>query len=199
VSSSEEVIRRYPWRTVSGRRQSKRRSSRYYYLLTLYLRENPPDQTSFRIAELARQFGISYQLMYTTARNYHFDSKFFLSKIPIPINIQGSENEWAWAIEQLHQDGFYLIQPLEYHSGWWGEPSFRQFEDYDNLYLKEAFNRALNRLQDAVDFGLTLDGLDVRKELEYIQERQRRLENFSAENEEPSNDSTSERTQDRST
>lgn len=168
---------------MPSRRQTRRRTSRYYYLLTLHLRENPPDQTSFRISELAAQFGISYQLMYSTTRNYHFDSKFFLSRIPIPIDIQGSEEEWDWAIEQLHNDGFYIIQPLAYHSGEWGEPSFRQFEDYDNLYLKEAFNRALNRLQDAVDFGLTLDGLDVRRELEYIQERQRRLETFPAENE----------------
>ena len=176
MSGPYDIIRRYPWQTVPYRRQTKRRTSRYYYLLTLYLRENPPDEVPFRIRELVDQFGASYPSMYQTARNYHFDSKFYLARIPISTDIQGSDREWEWAIQELHRDGFYMIQPLAYHSGFWGEPSFRQFEDYDTRYIREAFNRVFYRLQDAVDFGLTLDGLDVRRELEYVQQRRRMLE-----------------------
>ena len=175
MSRSYETIRSYPWSTVPRQNRVVKRRSRYYYLLTLHLRENPPDQVQFRIRELADKFDASYQSMYQAARNYHFDSKFFLARIPIPPEIKGSEKEWEWATEQLHKDGFYFIQPLFYHRGWWGEPTFRQFEDYDTMYIREAFNRAFVRLQDAADFGLTLDGLDIRKELEYVQERRRLL------------------------
>ena len=169
------VTRSYPWNTVPSEKQTKIRRSRFYYLLTIYLRENPPDTVSFRIKILAEEFGASYMSMYQTARNYHFDSKYFLARIPIPSDIQGSEHEWEWAINQLHSVGFYFIQPLYFKRGWWGEPTFRQFEDYDTLYIREAFNRVLLRLQNAKDFGLTFDGLDIRKELDYAEERRRML------------------------
>jgi len=176
LSGPYDIVRRFPWSTVPTVRQTQRRTSRFYYLLTLYLREHPPDQEYFRISELAEEFGTSYQNMYLTTRNYTNDSKFFLARIPIPQSTQGSEQEWEWAIDQLHNDGYYYVQPTAYHSGYWGEPSFRQFEDYDTMYIREAFNRVFYRLRDAEQFGLTLDGLNVREELTYVQERRRRLE-----------------------
>lgn len=175
MNKKYETTRSYPWSTVPSHKRVVKRKSRYYYLLTLHLRENPPEQKSFRIRELADRFGATRQAMYQTARNYHFDSKYFLARIPIPLEIKGNEKEWEWVIEQLHKTGFYFIQPLSYQSRWWGEPSFRQFEDYSTMHIREAFNRALLRLQDAEDFGLTLDGLDIRKELDYIKERKRLL------------------------
>lgn len=181
---SYDIFRRYPWDTVPVRLRVKKRTSRLYYLLTMYLRENPPDITPFRIRTLMDEFGTSYASMYQTVRNYFFDSKYFLGNIIIPFEIERDEKTWEWAIEELHKEGFYMIQPLAYHSGLWGEPSFRQFEDYDANYLREAFNRAMNRLQDGVTFGLTFDGLNVRKELEYIKRRQEMLEDKTIEAEE---------------
>lgn len=174
--TSYEVIRRYPWKTVPKWQQVKRRTSRNYYLLTVYLRKNPPDETPFRLRTLMDKFGATYPSMYQTARAYLFDSKFFLGNIIIPDEIVMDEKTWEWAIMQLHREGFYMIQPLAYHSGLWGEPSFRQFEDYDYQYLKEAFNRALYRLQDGATFGLTFDGINIRKELAYVEQKRRMLE-----------------------
>jgi hypothetical protein len=147
----------------------------------MYLRKNPPDKTPFRIKTLMDEFETSYANMYQTIRSYFFDSKFFLGNITIPFEIHRDEKTWEWAIQQLHKDGFYMIEPITYHNGWWGEPSFRQFEDYDSNYLREGFNRCLYRLQDAATFGLTYDGLNIRKELEYIKQRREMLEDKSQE------------------
>jgi hypothetical protein len=178
-----EVIRRYPWDSVPKWKQLQRRTGRNYYLLTMFLRRNPPDETPFRLKTLMKEFGADYPNVYQTTRQYFFDSKYFLGKIIIPNEIERDEKTWEWAIDQLHKEGFYLPQPLAYHSGLWGEPSFRQFENYDEQYLREAFNRCLNRLQDGAIFGLTFDGLNIAKELEYVKRRQRMLEYHPEEDE----------------
>jgi hypothetical protein len=126
-----------------------------------------------------KEFDAHYPNVYQTVRKYFFDSKFFLAKIIIPDEIVRDEKTWEWAIKELYKEGFYMVQPLAYHSGLWGEPSFRQFEDYDANYLREAFNRAFYRLQDGATFGLTFDGLNIRKELDYIKGRQKMLEDQS--------------------
>jgi len=179
-----EVIRKFPWSSVPAWRQLQKRTSRYYYLLTMYLREHPPDVTPFRLKTLMEEFDADYSNMYQTVRKYFFDSKYFLGKIIIPEEIVMDDKTWEWAIKELHKEGFYMVQPLAYHSGLWGEPSFRQFENYDEQYLREAFNRAFYRLQDGAIFALTFDGLNVRKELEYIKTRQKMLEDHSGEDEE---------------
>src|SRR3989304_8372053 len=173
---SYDIFRRYPWDTVPKWERVQKRTGRYYYLLTMYLRRNPPDETPFRLKTLIEEFDTSYANVYQTVRSYFFDSKKFLARIIIPDAIVRDEKTWEYAIKELHKEGFYMIEPLAYHSGLWGEPSFRQFEDYDNNYLREAFNRAFYRLQDGATFGLTFDGLNVRKELEYIKKRQKMLE-----------------------
>lgn len=151
------------------------RQSRIYYLITEHFRENPPDKYAFRIKELAEKFGCNTNYIYQVIRQYHMDSKRFLKYVPIPTEIQNEDNEWEYAVEQLHAQGFYFIQPLAFHKGSWGEPSFAQFEEYDTHYLKEAFNRALVRIRDAVDFGLKLDGIDVRKELSDLEGKMKML------------------------
>lgn len=171
-----EVIRRYPWDSLPKYKQVKRRWSREYYQLTLYLRKYPPNETPFRIKDLMKLWNADYPSVYGAIRSYFFDSKLFLAKIYIPEDIVKDDKTWVWAIEQLHKDGFYMIQCRSYHSALWEEPSFRQFEDYDSKYLHEAFNRALTRLQDGAIFGLTFDGLDIRKELDYLKRRQKMLE-----------------------
>jgi hypothetical protein len=173
---SYDIFRRYPWDTVPKWKQVKKRRSRLYYLLTMHLRRNPPDTIPFRIRTLRDEFETDYLNMYQTARAYLFDSKYFLANILIPFEIERDEKTWEWAIEQLHKEGFYMTQPLAYHSGLWGEPSFRQFEAYGYDNLREAFNRAINRLQDGATFGLTYDGLNVRKELEYVKKRREMIE-----------------------
>src|SRR5271157_4722537 len=152
MPKSYDVFRKYPWNTVPAWKQLQKRTCRNYYLLTMFLRANPPDVTPFRIKTLMKNFGTDYSNLYQTIRRYFFDSKFFLARIIIPENVVRDEKTWVWAIKELHKEGFYMIQPLAYHSGFWGEPSFRQFENYDEKYLREAFNRALYRLQDGAIF-----------------------------------------------
>lgn len=157
-----------------------KRNSRSYYLLSLYLREHPPNETSFRIKDLCNLFNVAYTNMYQTLRTYHRDSKEYITNIFPPTEIS-EDDSWIWAIEQLHQTGFYMIQPTKYHSGEWGEPDFRQFEDYTTRYLKEGLNRVKTRLQDGVTFNLKLDGINVRQALEYINRQQRMLTDYKEE------------------
>lgn len=165
------VEREYPWSIVPPIERRIVRRSRIHWLLTRYLRENPPTKQSFRIKNLAEEFGCSWMSLYQNLRTYSNDSKRFLKYIPVPIKIAEEEKSWEYAVEKLHEQGFYFVQPLEYHTGNWGEPTFAAFEEYDTRYLKEAFNRVFYRIRDAKDFNLKLDGIDVRKELKYVQKR----------------------------
>jgi len=170
-----DVYRNCPWENVPKNLRTTRRCSRYYYLLTIYLRKHPPNIQSFRIRDLANDFDTEYYNVYQTIRAYSNDSKRFLSYVHIPTTVR-DENSWQYAIGKLHKDGFYFVLPKSHHSGEWVEPSFRQFESYDHDVLREALNRAITRLRDGQDFGLTFDGLNIRQELDYIEKRRKMLE-----------------------
>jgi hypothetical protein len=170
------IFRDCPWDEVPEPDRHIRRTGRCYYLLTMYLRRHPPDEESFRIKTLMQEFETEYQNTYQTIRQYSNDSKRFLKYVPIPTIIEQEEKTWEYAIKQLHEYGYYFVLPKSHHSGEWVEPSFRQFETYDLDNFREALNRAINRLQDGEDFGLTFDGLNIRKELAYTRQRREMLE-----------------------
>ena len=71
-----------------------------------------------------------------------------------------------------------MISPRDYLSRHWVEPTFRQFEDYNARYFGEAVHRAQYRLQDAMDFSMMIDGIDIRKELETTLKKRGMLEGF---------------------
>jgi len=152
--------------------------SRSYYLLSIWLRRNPPNEQAFTIRQLAEEFDLGEMAVRQTLNKYRTHSKLFLKYIPIPDRLKNPEEEWNWAIERLHRQGFFMISPQEYLSKYWVEPSFRQFEDYNARYFGEAVHRAQYRLTDAVDFSLMIDGIDIRRELEATLKKRAMLESF---------------------
>lgn len=174
--SEGPIMRICPWKGVPQEWQLKVRRGRNYYLLTIYLREYPPNEERFKISDLAEMYDSSYAAIYMAASQYRMDSLAFMKYVPLPSEIKEPPKAWKWAIDNLHNDGFYLINPSKYHNGWWEEPSFRQFEDYTARYAEEGYQRIVNRMIVARDFGLKIDKIDIRGELGYAGTRKLMLE-----------------------
>lgn len=156
------------------------RPSPTYYHATQWLRKHPPNEEQFTIRHLAADIGFGIGSVRIALRKYRNDSKVFLKYIPIPSRIKGAEEEWNWAINELHKrQGCFMVQPDQYHSSNWGEPTFRQFEDYNVRYFGEGLHRIQYRLQDAIDYNLTIDGINIRKELSENLKKQAMLSDYS--------------------
>ncbi len=173
---THQIVRRAPWSRVPAILREITVRTRSYYLLSTWLRNNPPNEEAFRIKQLAEDFDLGEMTMRQTLNRYRAHSKLFLKYIPIPNRFKNPAEEWNWAIQRLHHDGFFMINPREYLSKFWVEPSFRQFEDYNTRYFGEAVHRAQYRLEDAVTFSMAIDGIDIRRELEVTLRKRAMLE-----------------------
>lgn len=160
---SYEIVRRNPWSTVPSNLREIRRQNTIYYLLSVWLRNHPPSEEQFTLRQLSGEFSASIGYVRLIVNEYRLDSKMFLRFIPKRGDT--SQVQWDYSMSQLRREGFYLINPIQYLSESWGEPTFRQYEDYTNRYFGEAVQRAINRLDDALDFSMAIDGIDIRKEL----------------------------------
>jgi hypothetical protein len=165
LTNGHEIIRRAPWSRVPPLFRRITVNSRVYYLLSMWLRSHPPHTTPFTVKQLANEFAVNTMYMFQTLNKYRHHSKLFLKYIPIPSTIRKSTDEWNHAIRRLHDDGFFMISPEKYHSKYWVEPTFRQFEDYNARYFGEGIHRVQYRLEDAVTFSMAIDGIDIKKEL----------------------------------
>lgn len=165
MSHEYSIVREAPWPHVPRSLQKIHRTNRFYYLLTIWLRNNPPNEKTYTLRQLSEEFDVSVGYIRFIVCDYRLDGKIFLKYIPKPKGIDGAEQEWKWAIDQLHKQGFFLVNPVQYLSPSWGEPTLRQFEDYTTRYYREAVHRAVYRLRDAIDYSLQIDGIDIRKEL----------------------------------
>jgi hypothetical protein len=144
----------------------------------MWLRKTPPNEEAFTIKQLAEEFDMGVMAVRQAMGKYRTHSKLFLKYIPIPDRFKTPAEEWDWALDRLHRQGFFMISPRGYLSKWWGEPTFRQFEDYNARYFGEAVHRAQYRLTDAMDFSMMIDGIDIRKELEATLKKRAMLESF---------------------
>lgn len=171
-------MRRAPWKIVPRIYREIIVRSRPYYLLSIWLRKNPPNKKSFTIKQVADELGISRIGAQAALSKYREHSKIFVKYVPFPKPLTRGVQQWSHALDRLHSYGFFMVNPREYHSKHWVEPTFRQFEDYNARYFGEAIHRGKYRLQDAVAFSLAIDGLDVRKELAATYRKQTMLESF---------------------
>jgi hypothetical protein len=160
---NNEIVRRNPWSNVPTNLREIRRQNTYYYLLSIWLRNHPPTKKHFTLNQLSEEFSVSVGYIRSIVNDYRLDGKMFLRFLPKPSGTP--QAQWNYAIGQLHRDGFYFVNPIQYLTSSWGEPSFRQYEDYINRYFGEAVQRAINRLDDALEFSMAIDGIDIRKEL----------------------------------
>lgn len=179
MSYSHKIVRSHPWSGVPSSLQNINRTSFLYYRLTQWLRKNPPNKKTFTLEQLSSKFNTYTGYVRHVVNEYRLDAKIFLKYIPKPTSLKSPEKEYNWAIDQLHKQGFFLVNPLQYHSKWWGEPSFHQFADYTYRYYKEAVHRAIYRLEDALYLSLPIDGIDIRKELTHQLHRKAIVESCS--------------------
>lgn len=157
------VLRRQPWVGVPSNLREIRRQNTVYYLLSIRLRSHPPNVEQFTLNQLGKEFGASVGYVRSIVNEYRFDSKIFLRFIPKPSGTP--QAQWNYAIGELHKNGFYFVNPMQYLGSLWGEPSFGEYEDYISRYFGEAVQRAINRLDDALNFSMAIDGIDIRREL----------------------------------
>lgn len=161
-----------------GAKRKLERGTRGYYLLSTRLREHPPSEEPFTLRQLCEQFDLPIWTIREAVYEYRNDSLLQLKYTTTPAKLT-EEQSFNWALDLLHEDGFYLVTPLTPLNRLWGEPTFRQMEDNNLRLLIEGMHRIRHRLGDALDFRFEVDGLDLHNEFESIVRKQLALEDFA--------------------
>lgn len=135
-----------------------------YRQLALYLRNYPPNESSFTLNHLSEELDFDIVIIRNTVNKYRADSLTDMYLCEIPTSIVDEEESYNYALEQLHTTGLFLINPKSKFSGEWIEPTFRQFEDYNNEMLDVGFSWVKHRLEIAIQHRLEIPGIpDIRK------------------------------------
>lgn len=153
-----------------------KRRSPLYLSICGYLQEHPPTKEAFTIEELAENIGKPEIYVYQMLKKYDNDSILFMTDLFLSNG--ADERAWNVAIEELHNNGFYRIQPITPYNKVWKEPSYSNDEEY---MLHNAVMHVKNfakRVEYGRIFGHQLGQLNKGRAIEQMGYIQKSLENL---------------------